>query len=245
MNHTHFEAVQMIHHFSASITEEDLAAVEVSIHPPFTDLRSVQTVLESEKISVVLGAQHCYFEPKGAFTGEISPNMLAKLHVGYVIVGHSERRLILGQSDEVVAKTLRAVLAAGMSPILCVGESKDVRDSGGAQSHVMAQLRSALQGLSPALVQRCVVAYEPIWAIGTGVNASTMDAQEMCQVIREEIETIVGPGVGSGVRILYGGSVTPDNARSLCRQKDVDGLLVGGASLDGDSFAKVVKAAGR
>ena len=240
MHHNHFEAIQQVQKLSYIVTKGDLEHVEVSIHPPFTDLRSVQTVLESDKIDMALGAQNCHSEPKGAFTGEVSPLMLAKLNVTYVIVGHSERRQLFGETDEVVNAKVLAVLAAGMRPIICVGETLDEREAGVTEEKVAGQLRAALHGVSPEKVTDSVVAYEPIWAIGTGRVASTEDAQQVCALLRSVVSEVAGADAALSVRIQYGGSVKPDNVAELMAQPDIDGALVGGASLDADTFATIV-----
>lgn len=240
MNHNHFEAIQQVQKLSYIVSKEDLEHVEVSIHPPFTDLRSVQTVLESDHIAMALGAQHCYFEPNGAFTGEISPLMLAKLNVSYVIAGHSERREIFGETDEIVNRKVLAILAADMKPIICVGETLDEREAGSTTDKVSGQLRAALEGVSPTQTANLVVAYEPIWAIGTGRTASTSDAQEVCKFLRSVLVEVAGAGAAASVRIQYGGSVKPDTIADLMAQPDVDGALVGGASLEADTFATIV-----
>jgi triosephosphate isomerase len=240
MNHNHFEAIQSVQKLSYLLDKDELAAVEVSVHPPFTDLRSVQTVLESDHIPIALGAQHCHFEDKGAFTGEISPLMLAKLNVSYVIVGHSERREVFGEDDELVSKKLLAIVRAGMLPILCVGETLAEREAGTTGHKVDGQVRAGLAGLSPEQVATAVVAYEPIWAIGTGRTATAADAQEVCALVRSVVGELAGPDAAAAVRIQYGGSVTPDNVVGLMAEPDIDGALVGGASLDADSFAAIV-----
>jgi triosephosphate isomerase len=240
MNHNHFEAIQSVQKLSYLLDKDALAAVEVSVHPPFTDLRSVQTVLESDHIPIALGAQHCHFEDKGAFTGEISPLMLAKLNVSYVIVGHSERREVFGEDDELVNKKLLAIVRAGMLPILCVGETLAEREAGTTGHKVDGQVRAGLAGLSPEQVATAVVAYEPIWAIGTGRTATAADAQEVCALVRSVVGELAGPDAAAAVRIQYGGSVTPDNVVGLMAEPDIDGALVGGASLDADSFAAIV-----
>jgi triosephosphate isomerase len=240
MHHNHFEAIQQVQKLSYLVSKDDLAHVEVSIHPPFTDLRSVQTVLESDHIAMALGAQNCHFEPSGAFTGEVSATMLAKLHVRYVIVGHSERRELFGETDDTVARKVLAVLGAEMTPIVCVGESLEERESGATDDKVAGQLRAALGGISPAQAAGVVVAYEPIWAIGTGRVASAEDAQQVCALLRTVVAEVAGDEAATGVRIQYGGSVKPDNIAELMTQPDIDGALVGGASLEADSFATIV-----
>jgi triosephosphate isomerase len=241
MHHNHFEAITLVQKLSYTLTRDDVEAVDVSVHPPFTSLRSVQTVLESDNIPVALGAQNCHWEEKGAFTGEVSPAMLAKLHVAYVIVGHSERRELFGESDEVVNRKVAAVLAAGMTPIMCVGETLDEREAGATESKVSGQLVAGLAGCSPAQVAGLVIAYEPIWAIGTGRTASAEDAQAVCGFLRAQVANAFGAEAAAAVRIQYGGSVKADNAAGLMAQEDIDGALVGGASLEAESFAGIVQ----
>src|SRR5215216_1988917 len=175
MHHNHFEAIQTVQKLSYQLDGEDYDAVDVSVHPPFTDLRSVQTVLESDDIPIALGAQNCHWEEKGAFTGEVAPGMLAKLNVRYVIVGHSERRELFGETDDTVNRKVRSVLGAGMTPIMCVGETLEEREAGSTEAKVSGQLIAGLAGCSPAQVGAMVLAYEPIWAIGTGRTASEED----------------------------------------------------------------------
>jgi triosephosphate isomerase len=241
MHHNHFEAIQTIQKLSWSLTADDLAAVEVSVHPPFTDLRSVQTVLEADKINIALGAQHCHFEDKGAFTGEVAPPMLAKLNVSYVIAGHSERREVFGETDELVNAKVLAILKAGMTPILCVGETLDEREAGTTEAKVTGQVRAGLAGVSAEQLPTVVVAYEPIWAIGTGRTASPEDAQAVCALVRKVLGELGGQEAATAIRIQYGGSVKPDNAAELMAQADIDGALVGGASLDAEQFAAIVR----
>ncbi|MGH9065252.1 MAG: triose-phosphate isomerase [Acidimicrobiales bacterium] len=243
MHHNHFEAIQAVQKLAYRVSPGDLEEAEVSVHPPFTDLRSVQTVLESDETPIALGAQHCHWEDQGAFTGEVSPAMLAKLNVSYVIVGHSERRQLFGETDEMVNRRLQAILRNKMTPILCVGETLEEREAGATADRVGAQVRGGLAGVAPAVVAGIALAYEPVWAIGTGRNATAQDAEETCAVIRAVVAEVAGAEAGAAVRVQYGGSVTPANAGELCAEDDVDGLLVGGASLDPDSFAGVVKAA--
>ncbi len=240
MNLNHLEAITTVQQLSYVLTEEDHEAVEVSVHPPFTALRSVQTVLQADHIPIALGAQNCHWETGGAFTGEVSPTMLAKLDVRYVIVGHSERRELFGETDEVVHRKVVAVLEAGMVPIVCVGETLAEREAGSQFDKVTRQLEAALEGLGSATVGGLVVAYEPIWAIGTGMTASTDDAQEMCSHIRRLVASGWGGEAADAVRIQYGGSVKPVNAPGLLAQPDIDGALVGGASLVAEDFARIV-----
>jgi len=241
MHHNHFDAIALVQKLSYLLGDKDYDAVDVSLHPPFTDLRSIQTILDADRIPMALGAQHCHWEDKGAFTGEISPAFLAKLEVQYCIVGHSERRELFGQDDSVVERTLHAILRYGMTPILCVGETLAEREAGETLPKIHLQARSALHGLSPDQVAGLVIAYEPIWAIGTGRTASSADAQEACAAIRALVVELHGAEAGATVRIQYGGSVKPENATELMGQPDIDGALVGGASLDADSFAAIVR----
>ncbi|HEX6476573.1 MAG TPA: triose-phosphate isomerase [Acidimicrobiales bacterium] len=259
MNLNHFEAIQAVQKLAYRLSPEVTSTRDVSVHPPFTDLRSVQTVLESDDMPIVLGAQSCHWAEAGAFTGEVSPIMLAKLNVAYVIVGHSERRQLFGESDAIVAAKLRAVLAHGMTPVLCVGETLDQREAGDAEGTVTSQLVAAFSGsqddepdttsvpgrrpLTALQVGQLVIAYEPIWAIGTGQHATPEDAQAMCRIIRDTVAEHAGKEVAAALRVQYGGSVTATNAPDLLTQDDVDGALVGGASLDPDAFARIVQSA--
>jgi triosephosphate isomerase len=240
MHHTHLEAIQVVQKLSYRLDKQDYDDVEVVVCPAFTALRSVQTTLEGDRIPIGLGAQNCYFETQGAFTGEVSPTMLAKLHVQYVIVGHSERRELFGETDEVVAKKLRAVLAADMQPIVCVGESLSQREAGETDEFVTGQVHAAFTNLPSDKAARCVIAYEPIWAIGTGRNATPDDANATIGVIRSTLRDIVG-NTGDEMRILYGGSMKPGNASDLMAMPEIDGGLVGGASLDPDDFARIIR----
>ena len=241
MHHNHFEAIAMIQKLAYLVAKEDYDTVDVSVHPPFTDLRSIQTIINADKVPVFLGAQHCHWEEKGAFTGEVSPAFLAKLDVRYCIVGHSERRELFHQDDAIVERTLHAILRHGMTPILCVGETLDEREAGETLDKINLQTRSALHGLSPDQVGGLVIAYEPIWAIGTGRTASAADAQEVCAAIRRLVQEGHGADAAASIRIQYGGSVKPENVTELMDQPDIDGALVGGASLDADSFAAIIK----
>ena len=241
MHHNHFEAIQTVQKLSYLLTKEDYLTVEVSVHPPFTDIRSVQTVIESDDIPMALGAQHCHWEERGAYTGEVSPHFLAKLNVQYVIVGHSERREIFGETDEMVAKKITAIQNLGMKPIVCVGETLEEREAGRTNDKVLGQLMSVLEGRTAEHVKEMVVAYEPIWAIGTGRTATSQDAQDVCAAIRQKIAEAVGQQAAQAVRIQYGGSVKGANAQELMAMPDIDGALVGGASLLPDDFAQIVQ----
>ena len=241
MHQTHHEAIHLAQKLSYLIGKGDVERVDVSIHPPFTDIRSVQTTLESDRIPFFLGAQNCHPESKGAFTGEVSPVFLQKLNVRYVIVGHSERRSLFGETDEFVARKAAAVLKHEMTPIVCVGETKDQREAGEADIVVAAQVRGSLAGLSADQVGGLVIAYEPVWAIGTGLTATAQDAQEICAAIRGVVRSDWGAQAADSVRIQYGGSVKAGNVAEIMAQPDIDGALVGGASLDPDEFARIVQ----
>lgn len=241
MNATHLEAIQMVQKLSYRLEKRDYDRVEVVVCPPFTALRSVQLVIETDHLPIRLGAQNVYWEKEGAFTGEISAPMLARLGVVWVIVGHSERRHLLGEDDAMVARKLRAVLAAGMGPILAVGETLDQREAGATETVIGTQLNAALRGLDAATVAGLVVAYEPVWAIGTGRTASDEQAAEAIGYLRGLIAQGWGGETAEQVRILYGGSVTPGNIAGLMAKRDIDGALVGGASLDPDKFAAIVR----
>jgi triosephosphate isomerase len=240
MHYNHLEAIQVVQKLSYRLDTKDYDAIETVVCVPFTALRSVQTTLEGDRIDIGLGAQNCHWESQGAFTGEISPVMLAKLHVKYVIVGHSERRELMGETDEIVAKKMRAVLAAEMQPILCVGETLYEREAGETDTKVAGQVRAAFANLPSDTAAKCVVAYEPIWAIGTGRNATPDDANATIGVVRETLREIVG-ATAKEMRILYGGSMKPGNAADLMAMPEIDGGLVGGASLDPDDFARIVR----
>ena len=241
MNQNHYEAIQCVQKLAYLVGKDDVATVDVSIHPPFTDIRSVQTLIDADDLKFLLGAQHCHFEDKGAFTGEVAPAFLAKLSVKYVICGHSERREIFAETDEMVQKKVSAVIANKMIPILCVGETLAEREAEETLQKVLGQLRAGLAKATPEQVATIVIAYEPIWAIGTGKTATTADAQEVCHAIRQEIGVLFGAETAAAVRIQYGGSVKASNIADLMRQKDIDGALVGGASLDPDEFARIVQ----
>jgi len=241
MNFNHFEAIQFVQKLSYLVGKDELAEVDVSVHPPFTDLRSVQTVIAADDLPFALGAQHCYWEDTGAFTGEVSPAFLAKLEVRYVIAGHSERREHFGETDEMVNAKVKAIHRHGMTPILCVGETLDEREAGNTESKVLGQVAAGLAGLSRDQVAATVIAYEPIWAIGTGRNATADDAQAVCAAIRVKLGEVTDVTSAAAVRIQYGGSVKAFNIDELMAAPDIDGALVGGASLDPDEFARIVR----
>jgi len=240
MHYTHLEAIQVVQKLSYRLEKQDYAHVDVVVCPPFTALRSVQTTLDSDRIPIALGAQNVHPEEKGAFTGEVSPSMLSKLNVRYVIVGHSERREILGETDEFVNKKVRAVLGAGMQPILCVGETLAEREAGETNAKVKGQVVAGFAGIAADAADDVVIAYEPIWAIGTGRTATAEDANATIGTIRSTLREVVGD-VANSVRILYGGSVKVGNTAELMAQSEIDGALVGGASLDPDDFARIIQ----
>ncbi len=240
MHHDHLVAIQVTQKLTYRLDASDYDACEVVVCPPFTDLRTLQTLIDADHMRIRLGAQNCHWEGQGPYTGEISPAMLAKLTVSYVIVGHSERRQLFGETDEMVNRKVKAVLAHEMSPIVCVGETLEERERGETEARVGAQVAAAFAGVRREAAERCVVAYEPIWAIGTGHNASPGDAQEAIAGLRARLDGIVG-GAATTIRIVYGGSVKPGNVADLMAMPDIDGALVGGASLDPDDFARIVR----
>jgi triosephosphate isomerase len=241
MHHDHFTAIQYTQKLSYVLDKKDYDRVDVVLCPPFTDLRSVQTTLESDRIPMSLGAQNCHWEKEGAFTGEVSTLMLSKLNVSFVIVGHSERRELFGETDDDVNRKVRAVLAQGMTPIVCVGETLEEREAGATEGKVLSQVAAAFAGVKGDAVAGCVVAYEPIWAIGTGRNATPDDAEATIAVIRGAVGEAAGADAADAVRIQYGGSVKPGNIGELMARQGIDGALVGGASLDPEDFARVIR----
>ena len=240
MHRDHLEAIQLLQRLAYHLTEEDTAEQETVVCPPFTALRSLQTLIQSDRMAVALGAQDCHPDPEGAHTGDISVPMLARLDVRYVVVGHSERRLHHGEDDALIARKARAALAGGLRPIVCLGEGETARESGQAEEVVLAQIRGSLVDVSPAEAADLVIAYEPVWAIGTGRTATPADAQDMAAAIRGALAERYDEATAAGIRILYGGSVKPANIRSLMTLDDVDGVLVGGASLSAEDFALIV-----
>jgi triosephosphate isomerase len=241
MHHDHLVAIHTVQKLAFLLEKDDYEAVEVVICPPFTDIRPLQNLMDADKIPMVLGAQNCHWEDQGAYTGEVSPPMLARMNVKYVIVGHSERRQLFGETDEIVNKKVKAVLKHGMSPIVCVGETLEEREGGHTARKVDGQTRAAFEGIKAADAARCVVAYEPIWAIGTGRNATPEDADETCgQGVRSVLRDLYGD-LADEIRVQYGGSVKPGNVAELMAKPDIDGALVGGASLDADDFARIIR----
>ena len=241
MNGNHFEAIALVQKLAFTLTDKDFAATDVAVLPPFTSLRSVQTLVFGDKLRIVYGAQDVSQRQNGAYTGDISASMLAKLGCTYVLAGHSERRQYHGEDDDLVNAKIKAMLGADLVPILCVGESLEVRQEGRHLEYVTAQLDGSLAGLPAERVAGLVVAYEPVWAIGTGEVATPEDAQEVCAAIRARISETHTDETGAAVRILYGGSVKADNIAAIMEQKDIDGALVGGASLDAGEFARICR----
>jgi triosephosphate isomerase (TIM) len=241
MHKTHLEAIQDVQKLSYLLDRADTERVEVVMCPPFTALRSVQTLIESDRLAFALGAQDVHWEDKGALTGEVSPVMLEALKVRYVIVGHSERREHFGETDAQVARKVKAVFDHGMTPILCVGETLEEREAGRAVDKVIGQVREDLSKVGPEQAQRSVIAYEPIWAIGTGKACNPGDAGEAVRAIRDALESAFSTDVGETVRVQYGGSVKAGNIREFMAHPEIDGALVGGASLDPEEFALIVK----
>ena len=241
MNLNHLEAIAVTQKLVYSINDRDYDAVDVAITPPFTDIRSIQTLIDGDRLRLTYGAQDLSPEIGGAFTGDISGSMLRKLGCTYVIVGHSERRAIHGESDGLVNRKIKAALSNELTPIFCVGEELSVRESGTHVSHIIRQIRGGLAGLTKPELKKIVIAYEPIWAIGTGKVATPEDAQEVCAAIRAEIENIGSQEIAVAMRILYGGSVKSLNIAEIMQMADVDGALIGGASLDPEELAKIVK----
>ncbi len=241
MNNSHFEAIALVQKLAFTLTKKDFDAAEVAVFPPFTALRSVQTLIAGDKLQMTYGAQDVSAHDKGAYTGEISGVMLAKLGCRYAIIGHSERRQYHGEDDALVNAKAKAALRAEVTPLVCVGEPLAVRQQGEHLPHVLAQLDGALRGIPAAQAASLVLAYEPVWAIGTGEVAEPADAQEVCGAIRERLSAVHGSGVAADVRILYGGSVKADNIAAIMAQPDIDGALVGGASLDAGGFARICR----
>ncbi|MCP5029670.1 MAG: triose-phosphate isomerase [Actinomycetia bacterium] len=241
MHHDHFEAIRTLQKLAYRLTSEDAELVDASIHPPFTDVRPLQIVIETDDLPIALGAQNCHWEDKGAFTGEVAPPMLAKMRVSYVICGHSERRELFAETDEDVNRKVKAILNHDMTPIMCCGETLEEREAGGAQAKVERQVRAGLEKVKADQVAGMVIAYEPIWAIGTGRTASSDDAQAMCGTVRRVVADSHGADAAAGVRVQYGGSVKPTNIKELMMMPDIDGALVGGASLDPDDFARIIQ----
>lgn len=240
MNLNHIEAIALVQKLSYTFNEEDYANLDIAVLPPFTDIRSVQTLVDGDKLQLLYGAQDVSAQDKGAFTGEISGPMLAKLGCTFAVVGHSERRQYHGETDEVVNAKTKAAIRNDLTPIVCVGEGLEIRKAGDQVAYTLAQVDGALAGLSGSQVENLVIAYEPVWAIGTGEVATPEDAQEVCGAIRARVKEVHGSAADK-VRILYGGSMKADNVAAIMASPDVDGGLVGGASLDPDEFVSVCR----
>ncbi|GAA2989453.1 triose-phosphate isomerase [Streptomyces fulvorobeus] len=241
MNLNHLEAIAHTQKLAFALADKDYDAVEVAVLPPFTDLRSVQTLVDGDKLKIKYGAQDISAHESGAYTGEISGAMLAKLKCAYVAVGHSERRQYHGESDEICNAKVKAAYKHGLTPILCVGEGLDIRKAGDQVSHTLAQLDGALKDIPAEQAGSIVIAYEPVWAIGTGEVATPEDAQEVCGAIRGRLAELYSQELADAVRIQYGGSVKSGNVAAIMAQPDVDGALVGGAALDAEEFVKIVR----
>ncbi len=237
MNLNHLEAIALVQKIAFALPDKYFDKVDVTVIPPFTDLRSVQTVVDGDKLRLTYGAQDLSPHDSGAYTGDISGAFLAKLGCTFAVVGHSERRTYHHEDDATVAAKAAAAFRHGLTPIVCIGEHLEVREAGSHVEHNVNQLRGSLAGLTEAQLADVVIAYEPVWAIGTGRVASAADAQEVCGAIRAELAELASPQIADGVRVLYGGSVNAKNVGEIVAQTDVDGALVGGASLDGEQFA--------
>ena len=237
MNLNHFEAIALVQKIAFSLPDKYYDRVDVTVLPPFTDLRSVQTLVDGDKLRLTYGAQDVSPHDAGAYTGDVSGAFLAKLGATFVVVGHSERRSYHGEDDALVAAKAAAALKHGLTPIVCLGEHLEIREAGTHVEHCLGQLRGSLAGLSADQIAQVVIAYEPVWAIGTGRVASAADAQQVCAALRGELAELASAQVADAVRVLYGGSVSAKNVGELIGCDDVDGGLVGGASLDGEQFA--------
>lgn len=241
MNMNHLEAIALVQKLAFALNDADFATVDVAVLPPFTDIRSVQTLVDGDRYDILYGAQDIAEKDSGAFTGQISGPMLEKLGCTFVTVGHSERREYNGETDEVVNTKVHSALRNNLTPIVCMGEGLDVRREHRHVEHVLAQLDDDLAGLTAEQVAGLVIAYEPIWAIGTGEVATPDDAQEVCAAIRARVAETFGADTATAVRVLYGGSVKAANIAAIMAQPDVDGALIGGASLDPDEFVGIVR----
>jgi triosephosphate isomerase len=241
MNLNHLEAIAVTQKLAYSLEDRDFDAVEVVVIPPFTDIRSVQTLVDGDKLRLLYGAQDISAAESGAHTGDISGSMLSKLGCTYVLIGHSERRSNHKEDDSLINRKIKSALANELKPILCVGEELQIRESGTHIQHILDQLRNSLKGFHKPDLKKIVVAYEPVWAIGTGKTATPEDAQEVCLAIRNELRVIGNDEIEDNCRILYGGSVKSINTLDIMKEPDIDGALVGGASLDPEEFARISK----
>ena len=241
MNLNHLEAIAVTQKLSYSLDDKDYDAVDVVVLPPFTDIRSVQTLIDGDRLRLSYGAQDLSPDVCGAFTGDISGSMLSKLGCSYVAVGHSERRAIHKEDDATINRKIKAALTNEITPIFCIGEELDIREAGNHVAHVLNQLRNGLKGFHKPDLKKIVFAYEPVWAIGTGKTASAADAEEVCAAIRRELVKFGSDEIAEGARILYGGSVKSANIVEIMQQPNIDGVLVGGASLDPEEFARIAR----
>jgi triosephosphate isomerase len=241
MNLNHLEAIAVTQKLAFSLDDKDYDAVDVAVIPPFTDIRSVQTLIDGDHLRLRYGAQDISTHPNGAFTGEISGSMLRKLGCSYVLAGHSERREYHNESDALVNAKIKLILENEMTPIFCVGEPLPIRESGEQVAHVLSQIENGLAGIKPVELAKIVIAYEPIWAIGTGRVATSEDAQEVCAAIRVRVAQLASESLADGIKIINGGSVKASNVVEIMAQPDVDGALVGGASLDPEEFARIAR----
>ena len=241
MNLNHLEAIAVTQKLAYSLEDRDFDAVEVVVIPPFTDIRSVQTLVDGDKLRLLYGAQDISAAESGAHTGDISGSMLSKLGCTYVLIGHSERRNNHKEDVSLINRKIKSALANELKPILCVGEELQIRESGTHIQHILDQLRNSLKGFQKPDLKKIVVAYEPVWAIGTGKTATPEDAQEVCLAIRNELRVIGNDEIADNCRILYGGSVKSINTLDIMKEPDIDGALVGGASLDPEEFARISK----
>ena len=241
MNLNHLEAIAVTQKLSYSLEDKDFDAVDVCVIPPFTDIRSVQTLIDGDRLRLFYGAQDLSPEASGAFTGDISGSMLKKLGCTYVVIGHSERRAIHAETDALVNKKIKSALSHELTPIFCIGEELEIREAGTHVEHVLKQVREGLAGFHKPDMKKIVFAYEPVWAIGTGKTATPENAQEVCAAIRIELAKVGSDEIAENAKILYGGSVKSSNIIEIMKQADVDGVLVGGASLDPEEFARICK----
>ncbi len=238
MNMTHIEAEKFMQDLGNSYRNRN--DCEVAVCPPATDLMIVKKIIDKYSVDVKLGAQNMFYESSGAFTGEVSPEMIKELGAEYVIIGHSERRQYFGETNELVNKKMNAAFKSGLKPIMCIGESLDIRESGQAEQFVLNQLDKCLEGIDEKNAAAVTIAYEPIWAIGTGKTATSKDANDMCRTIRGRIGDLYNDKISEAVRIQYGGSVKPSNVSELMGMADIDGALVGGASLKVGDFISII-----
>ncbi|MFI0978944.1 triose-phosphate isomerase [Streptomyces sp. NPDC021093] len=241
MNLNHLEAITHVQKLAFALADKDFDAVEVAVLPPFTDLRSVQTLVDGDKLKIKFGAQDISAHDSGAYTGEISGAMLAKFKCAYVAIGHSERRQYHNETDEIVNAKVKAAYKHGLTPIMCVGEGLDIRKAGNQVEYTLAQVDGGLKDIPAEQAESIVIAYEPVWAIGTGEVATPEDAQEVCGAIRGRLAELYSQELADKVRIQYGGSVKSGNVAAIMEKPDVDGALIGGAALDADEFVKIVR----